>query len=163
PRTGRAFVFIIYKVGLDLIVPTKRMLTEFVRTLSVDDEVAVAYTSRSDLSQDFTRDPGLIMRAFDQLGLGLMADPGDVHITFDSVLKSLAAARETRRAIVFVSSGAPDPTADPRILRDLQLAKRSGIPFYPIDPAGLVAPELMLSAHFEDQKPENRMGLQLAA
>jgi hypothetical protein len=40
------------------IVPMKRMMTDFLRALSPDDDVAIVYVGRSDLGQDFTRDVG---------------------------------------------------------------------------------------------------------
>jgi hypothetical protein len=60
PADGRAFVFMIASISAAHIVETKRVLTEFLNSLSQDDLVAVSYLSRSDVGVDFTSDPALI-------------------------------------------------------------------------------------------------------
>jgi hypothetical protein len=43
------------------IIPVKRIMTELFQSVSSDDEVAVVFTGRSDLSQNFTSDPARLM------------------------------------------------------------------------------------------------------
>ena len=52
-------------------------MTDFVAALSPDDEVAMVFVGRSDLSQNFTKDVGRLLKAVDDvrdaLGFGLDA------------------------------------------------------------------------------------------
>ena len=119
------------------IVPLKKIMTDFVAALSPDDEVAVVFVGRSDLSQNFTKDVGRLLKAVDgvrgALGFGLDAlargpsrEPGamggplktalnyarSAAQTLRNVATSLAGSGHSRRAIVFVSSGS---VLDPRM------------------------------------------------
>jgi len=162
PHTGRAFVIWIYAVDLGNFVVTKRVLAEFARSLSPDDRIAVTYGSRSDVAQDFTRDIGLVMRAFDRMADGVSAVHEDPADTMETIVNSLSDARELRRAAIVVSESVPwDPTPSLKQLHsfflEAQRARRAGIPVYVIDPSGLHAPPLMLAGHIEDQKAESRL------
>src|SRR6188768_261166 len=68
PR-GRAFAFILDDPALDPadIFRFKRMMVEFLRGLSPDDQVAMTYVTRSDLSQDFSRDEARLVRAVNNI------------------------------------------------------------------------------------------------
>jgi VWFA-related protein len=167
-HAGRAFVIWIGAIDLGNIVVTKRVLTEFVRSLSPEDRIAVTYGSRSDVAQDFTSDIGLVMRAFDRMVDGISAKHEDQADTLETIVNNLAAARELRRAVIAVSESMDwDPTADIKKIHtffsEAQRARRAGIPVYVIDPAGLQAPTLMLQGHMEDQRAEIRMAAQHAA
>jgi VWFA-related protein len=163
PRSGRAFVFVLHLLQPKDIVPIKRLMIEFLRTLSADDTVALVYPSRSDLSQDFTKDAGLLIRAVDNLN-GAFGSP--VRSFWDpymkDVLRTLASARENRRAIVLVSNGMPISARSAVIIETFDLARRLNIPIYTIDPRGLMAPELGFEGHMEDQTPGSRMALDTA-
>src|SRR5262249_52410845 len=45
------------------LFPIQKMLTDLVEALSPNDEVAIVFVSQSNLSQDFTSDPGLLRAA----------------------------------------------------------------------------------------------------
>jgi VWFA-related protein len=136
---SRLFVMVIddlHIVESDLIA-VKRVMTDFVAALSPDDEVAMVFVGRSDLSQNFTKDVGRLLKAVDgvrgALGFGLDAlargpspEPGTMGgpsktalnsarsaaQTLRNVATSLAGSGHSRRAIVFVSSGS---VLDPRM------------------------------------------------
>jgi VWFA-related protein len=168
PHSGRAFVIWIDAIDLGNFVVTKRVLTEFVRSLSPDDRIAVTYGSRSDVAQDFTSDTGLVMRAFDRLVDGVVAVHEDPADTLENIVNNLTDAPELRRALIVVSESVPWDPAPPikrlhSFFLEAQRARRAGIPVYVIDPAGLQAPTLMLQGHLEDQKAEYRMLSQHAA
>jgi VWFA-related protein len=136
---SRLFVMVIddlHIVESDLIA-VKKVMTDFVAALSPDDEVAMVFVGRSDLSQNFTKDVGRLLKAVDgvrgALGFGLDAlargpspEPGTMGgpsktalnyarsaaQTLRNVAMSLAGSGHSRRAIVFVSSGS---VLDPRM------------------------------------------------
>ena len=165
PANGRAFVFMISSVSGAHIVPTKRVLTEFLNTLSEGDFVGVSYKCRSDLSQDFTADPALIARAFNRLTEAMGICNVRQNEWFKNVLLTLDSSRHTRRAIVYVSETPPFMEAKPTdfafqaFSEELERASRLNIPIYTIDPRGLMAPLLGLDAHLEAQSPEMRKGI----
>ena len=71
---GRAFVIVIDDLHIHLdaekLHRMKQVLTSFMESLSDADQFGVVYTSRSDLSQDFTNDLATQMRALDRLKAG---------------------------------------------------------------------------------------------
>lgn len=162
---GRAFVFMIASVSASHIVQTKRVLAEFLNTLSEEDFVGVSYKCRSDLSQDFTADAALIARAFNHLTEALGVCLVRPNEWFKNVLLTLDSSRHTRRAIVYVSETPPFMEAKPTdfafqaLSEELERASRLNIPIYTIDPRGLMAPLLGLEGHLEAQSPEMRTGL----
>jgi VWFA-related protein len=169
PSQGRAFVFMIASISGSHIVQTKRVLTEFLNTLSPDDLVGVSYMTRSDLSLDFTSDPALIAKAFDRLTQALGGFPASrPNEWLKNVLLSLDSSRHTRRAIVYVSESPPFMEATPKdwtfpsILEELNRATQLNIPIYTIDPRGLMAPELALDGHLEAQSPERNKAINQA-
>jgi len=169
PHTARAFVMMLDDTALltSDIVPITRVITDLLASLTDEDEVAITYVSRSDLGQDFTRDLGLLSRAVRNLKAALpgSASRFGLPIALKNVVLSLAAARETRRAIIFVSDGHKfDLTQEisQELLEIFELAKQDDIPIYTIDPRGLLAPELGFSGHLEDQTPAHRAALDAA-
>ena len=149
------------------IVPLKRTLTDIARALSPDDEVALVYVGRSDLSLNFTTDSGRLFRAIDNVreavGFGLDAlpdrPPNDARYvrnqaarssdTLRNVAMSLAGSGHPRRAIVYLGTMT---TIDPQSMagmaflsddlqRTFDQARRSNVPIYTIDPRGTVLPE----------------------
>lgn len=144
-QNSRALVLAVDNIALhpqDLI-PLKRVLAEFLRTLSPDDQVALTYIGRSDLSHDFTNDAGELMasvRLKDALGMPPLGGQITVR-SLEFIVKALAAARQTRRAVVLITSRAcsPAPTGAPTFdddrCRDLiEQARRADVAFYTIDP-----------------------------
>lgn len=152
------------------VISLKAVMTEFIRGLSPDDEVAVVFVGHSNLSQNFTSDRGLLLKTVDRvreaLGFGLdslgrfstsNAVPADPRIilryakTADLVLKnvamSLAGSGHSRRAIVYVTGGSIAETAPARggdfdELQDVyETARRANVPIYTLDPRGQVLPE----------------------
>jgi VWFA-related protein len=133
--SSRLFVIIVDDLHIveSEIVSVKHVMTEFIRALSPDDEVAVVFVGRSDLSRNVTSDRRLLTQTVDRvreaLGFGLDAlgsystsndVPPDPRIMYeyarsaDLVLKnvamSLAGSSHPRRAIVFVTGGSIVPT-----------------------------------------------------
>jgi VWFA-related protein len=171
--TSRAFVMVIDDLHIveNDITFVKRIITEFVQSLAPDDEAAIIFTSRSDLSVDLTQDVSKLVGTADHVrdalgfgedALGATTARGQVnpHFVFENarrsdfmlqnVAASLAGSRFARRAIIYVSSGSVTPTA-PRpgptptdffFLKDVyDAAHRADVPIYTLDPRGLVQPE----------------------
>jgi VWFA-related protein len=135
---SRLFVMVVDDLHIleSEIVGLKKIMTDFIAALSPDDEVAVVFVGRSDLSQNFTKDVGRLLEAVDNaraaLGFGLDAlargparDPDDAMAlktalnyarssaqVLKNVATSLAGSGHSRRAIFFVSSGS---VLDPRM------------------------------------------------
>jgi VWFA-related protein len=178
PRSEKSRLFVLVIDDLHIleqdIIPVKRIMTELFQSVSSDDEVAVVFTGRSDLSQNFTSDPARLMKTADHvrdaLGFGLDAlgrsnasnvlsdsrliEPtarrADMVLT--NVAKSLAGSGHSRRAIVYLSTGSiarttpsPEVPPPPNDFDDLQevydMARRSDVPIYTIDPRGQPQPE----------------------
>jgi len=170
PKDSRVFVFMIGHISPARIVPTKRMLSAFVSALAPNDIVAVSYNGRSDLSQDFTNDHSLIARAFSNVSAASEIIPSADRPSrwFRNVLFAFNSDRHPRRAIVYVSEGAPFRKADPDDMQftalqdEMNRAVRFNIPIYTIDPRGLMAPDLALEGTLEEQTPERRKGINQA-
>jgi len=155
PPSARAFAFVMWGLSPENIVPIKRMMTSFVSALQPDDEVAIVYGIRSDISQDFTNDTTKLVRAINNLRGGLGFPPlRDWLFSMHNVMQSLNSAREPRKVMIFVSEGFqlrfPMPLEVTEIFRE---SVRLNIPMYTMDPRGLMAPPLGLQGHLEDQIP----------
>jgi len=153
---SRAFVMVIddlHIVESDLI-PLRRIVTEFVQSLSPDDEAGIVFTGHSSLSVDLTRDVARLGGVADHLrealgfgedALGTTSAGGPVipplifenarsaDLVLKNVAESLAGSGFARRAIVYVSAGsvavvapgAPSPApSDYLFLRDVYDAAR---------------------------------------
>jgi VWFA-related protein len=149
------------------IVPVKRVLTDFVLALPPEDEVALVYAGRSNLSVNFTSDLGRLLRAIDgvrgAVGFGLDALPQASGVdmrhvvrqaeqtaeTIRRVASSLAGSAHPRRALVYIGTM---PILDfeekgGRTYIEVWLepafeqARRSNVPIYSIDPRGMVQPQ----------------------
>lgn len=130
--TSRAFVMVIDALHIleHDIVPVKRIITEFVQSLSPDDEAAIVFTNRSDLSVDLTRDVSRLIGAADHvrdaMGFGrdalgqttpsgratgpeIFEDARRADAVLQNVAESLAGSAFARRAIVYVSDGTIAP------------------------------------------------------
>lgn len=163
PRTARALVFVLDDATLSTatIVWIKKWMTEFLGHLHPEDQVAIAYVTRSDLGQDFTHDPGLLVRAVNNLsaalGSGVATQCRNTVPVMKNVVAAVAAARETRRAVVFVGEAFPNPIGCLNEVQELyQQATRAGVPIYAFSPTGLTAPDLGLDGPMEMQTPEAR-------
>jgi VWFA-related protein len=149
------------------IVPIKRTLADIVRALPPDDEVALVYTGRSDISLNFTTDLGQLLTAIDHVrdavGFGLDAYPELTRVdpryilrqatiasdAMRNVASSLAGSGHPRRALIYIgtmttinpqSAGGAQFLAD-ELQRTFDQAKRSDVPIYTIDPRGTVLAE----------------------
>jgi len=151
------------------IIPTRQVVTEFIRSISPADEVAIIYPNRSDLGTNFTRDRQRMLRAVDDLreASGLAVDAlgrtsngvrgsRDAHLygralafAFTQVAQSLAGSSHPRRAIVYVGAGSPVNTTDgigaDQVVRDdmfaaYRTARAANVPIYALDPRGMVQP-----------------------
>jgi VWFA-related protein len=141
---SRAFVFVIRDSSIppSELVPLARLMTSVLKTLTPQDQVALIYTGRSDLSQDFTSDIDRLIdtvnRRRDAIGSGDFMPYRSLMITLNSVVGTLASSHHARRAVFLVgSSGCTlgQPADEWGYCRDLvAAAKRADVPFYVLDP-----------------------------
>src|SRR5579864_8841674 len=109
------------------IAHVKDAMTEFLKALTPDDEVAVVFVGRSDLSVNFTSDVGRLLKAVDGVrgafGFGIDAKGNDpsgrmarhevlLHArttlySIKNAILALSGSRHARRAIVLVSGFSP--------------------------------------------------------
>jgi VWFA-related protein len=143
---SRLFVLLIDDLHMfdSDITAVRKVLSDFVRALSADDEVAVVFVGRPDLNLNFTTDTARALKAIEltreALGLGSSRDdrartgPGrEVTIALNNVARALADSTHLRRAIVYVSAGAPD-------LKDaFEAARMANVMTYSVDLRRLAA------------------------
>lgn len=136
---SRLFVMVVDDLHLieSEILPVQRVMTEFLSSLSPDDEVGMVFVGHSDLSRNITRDPGQLVEAIKNVraafGFGLgtgMTPPGalpdrstepyarSVAWELKNVAASLAHSGHVRRAIVFVTGGTSLDPAAPAVSRE---------------------------------------------
>lgn len=150
------------------IVATKLLIQQFVQRTQPNDVMSLTYVNRSDLSQDFTRDPARITRAADRVSAALgsgsaTGDPvgGSIRRADDlatvgvlsNVVKVLSTAREPRRAILLVGRGTYIQKGPhwPEWWQFYRDASEAGVPVYTLHAGGLMAPELGLDLPLERQ------------
>lgn len=155
-RASRAIVILVDDPSLsavmfcldcpDVMIALKKALTRFLQSLSPDDQVALVWQSRSDISQDFTNDiPRLIASVNSrQKAMGLTAiGPPWRPSTFSlkHAVAALAGSHFARRAIVYVGVSICDPAAATSVdnqdveCRDLyRQAREADVPIYALDP-----------------------------
>jgi len=125
------------------LIPTKRVLTDLVQSIPPDDQVAVVYVGRSDLSQNFTNNTGLLLAAVGRLrnalGFGFDTLPGGNRIDGETgtligqgahpgyvgaqartssdvlryVAEALTGSSHERRAIIYVGGMTTIPSTGP--------------------------------------------------
>jgi VWFA-related protein len=164
---SRLFVLIVDDRHLveTVIVPVQRVMTEFIDNLSPNDQTAVLFVGRSDLSQNFTNDRTRLLktvasvRAAFGFGIGVYGQEQveelpyarDVAWQLRNVAEVLANSNYARRAIVFVGAFSqldPGASLDTREFADYKImqlfmddvftaAKRSDVPIYTLDPRGI--------------------------
>ncbi len=156
-RTSRAIVVVVDDTALteavtkqdppsaELFVELKKILASFLSSLTTDDQVAIVWQSRSDLSQDFTNDiPRLIASVNSRrTAMGLTAiGPTWRGPTFSLkyAVAALAGSPYARRAIVFLGTRACDPASmgtdmEAQECQDLyKRARQADVPIYTLDP-----------------------------
>jgi VWFA-related protein len=167
-RSSRAIVILVDDSSLnavlfcqdcpDVMIALKQALTRFLQSLSPEDQVAIVWQSRSDLSQDFTNDiPRLIASVNGRkaaMGLttpnatGPSIGPPLWRARVDSLkfaVAALAGSQYARRAIVFVGARACNPVPlvsrnwktdfEDVECRDLyEKARNANVPIYALDP-----------------------------
>lgn len=143
-EASRAFVFVIRDSSIPAseLVPLARLMTSVLKTLTPQDQVALIYTGRSDLSQDFTSDIDRLIdtvnRRRDAIGSGDYIPYRSLMITLNSVVSTLEASHHARRAVFLVGSSGcslSQPADEWLYCRDLVAhAKRADVPFYVLDP-----------------------------
>jgi VWFA-related protein len=148
-RDSRALAIVVDDTVLDTadIIYIKRTITALISAMSDDDHVALTYVRRSDLGQDFTSDPNRLVAAAQRLTetLGLPAvsqrnAARDLLVVLDNVSKTMAAARQPRKAMVLIGTRGCNPRA-PDIMGAIckgviDRSRESGVPIYAIDPTG---------------------------
>jgi VWFA-related protein len=128
----------------DVMVALKNALTRFLQSLSTDDQVAIVWQSRSDISQDFTNDIPRLIAAVNsrKIGMGQTAIGPGWRATITSLnfaIAALAGSNYARRAIAYVGAFACDPndhtTFQGAECRDMyKNARNANVPIYAIDP-----------------------------
>jgi VWFA-related protein len=128
----------------DVMVALKEALTRFLRSLTPDDQVAIVWESRSDISQDFTNDIPRLIAAVNarKAGMGLRpVGPAwrQTIISLDFTIAALAGSHYARRAIVYVGADACSPGVTSSLqgdaCRDMYAkARRADVPIYTLDP-----------------------------
>jgi VWFA-related protein len=158
-RASRAIVILVDDSSLsavlfcegcpDVMVALKRSLTRFLQSLSSDDQVALVWQSRSDVSTDFTNDIPRLIQAVNSrkaaMGLTPLGPPWRSRvISLKNAVSALAGAPYARRAIVFVGAHACLPgemSFEGVECQDLfDKAKKAGVPIYALDPRVSVPP-----------------------
>ena len=156
PRASRAIVVFVDDPSLssvmfcetcpDVLVALKNALIRFLQSLSPDDQVAIVWQSRSDLSRDFTNDIPRLIEAVkgwrSAMGLTPVAMRTPWRATLYSLrfaIDALSGSRVARRAIVFVGVSACNPI-NPAFNEDAecqalyQHARQANVPIYTLDP-----------------------------
>jgi VWFA-related protein len=131
----------------EVLVALKETLTTFVRTLSPDDQAAIVWQGRSDVSTDFTNDTERLVAAINGrravMGLTPSGPAWRARVTsLKNVVAALASSGYARRAIVFVGTRACDPSPKMGDLgfehlecKDLyERARQANVPIYALDP-----------------------------
>jgi VWFA-related protein len=154
---GRAVVIVV-DVGAHNLVQSRQIMMRLLQGLSDEDEVAIVFVRRSDLSQDFTQDLGRLMAAVNNMKSAI--GPKELRATrfvLSNAIKTLSSVAQARRAIIYVGEGftvqfIPDTRDERGILNGstlsrrrsiasdlitlLESAKRAGVPIHTIDPSG---------------------------
>lgn len=144
---------LICEVCVDVMVALKRALTRFLQSLSPDDQVAIVWQGRSDLSQDFTNDIPRLIEAVNNRRAGMgpvpiqgSRDPWRQRVdSLKFAVAALADSNYARRAIVFVGARACNPVPglsqaamagfEDVECRDLyERARNANVPIYALDP-----------------------------
>jgi VWFA-related protein len=130
----------------DVIGAIRDALVRFLQSLSPDDQVAIVWQSRSDLSRDFTNDVPRLIEAVKSrraaMGLPAVAIRAPWRATVASLnftIDALAGSRVARRAIVYVGATACNPIDETMLqgaeCRALyQRAREANVPIYTLDP-----------------------------
>jgi VWFA-related protein len=156
-RASRAIVILVDDSSLtgvlsclgcpDVIVSLKKALVRFLQSLSPDDQVALVWQGRSDLSQDFTNDIPRLIAVVNSTKAALGLKPmGPAYrpllhsLTF--AIDALRGSRVARRSIVLVGVAACNPVravgfysleADDCLALYKQ-AREANVPIYTLDP-----------------------------
>lgn len=144
PLDSRAFTIVIDDsalVAADLVW-IKRTLAALIGGLSPNDQVALTYVRRSDLGQDFTNDPTKLIAAVNNAreAFGHAAPLRDMLTVLDNVIKTMGSGRQTRRAIILISTRGCNPHGKEIINAIckgvIERSNEVGVPVYAIDPTG---------------------------
>jgi VWFA-related protein len=155
-RASRAIVILVDDPSLssvlicdgcpEVIPAIKNALVRFLQSLSSDDQVAIVWQSRSDLSRDFTNDIPRLIEAVKSTRAAMGLTPVAIRTPWRATLYSLRFAidalkgsRVARRAIVYVGATACNPTDETHLqgaeCRALyEHARESNVPIYTLDP-----------------------------
>lgn len=154
-RSSRALVILVDDSSLsaalqdpndpsEVMTTLKKTLTTFLQSLASDDQVAIIWQSRSDLSQDFTNDIPRLIKTVNsrKAAMGLTPIGPAWRARVDSLrfaVAALAGSHYARRAIVFVGITACNPSEmlgfEGNECRDLYAKARQGnVPIYALDP-----------------------------
>ncbi len=130
----------------DVLVALKNALVRFLQSLSPDDQVAIVWQGRSDLSQDFTHDIPRLIDAVKNWKSAMGLTPVEMRTPWRATVRSLnftvnalEGSRVARRAIVYVGASACNPISvvnfEGEECRDLyRRAREANVPIYTLDP-----------------------------
>ena len=129
----------------DVMTALKSALTRFLQSISPDDQVAILWQSRSDLSQDFTNDIPRLIAAVNNRKAAMGRTPlGPARWrprlnSLKFAIDALAGSHVARRSIVFVGVAACSPASllnfEGEECRDLyKRARQANVPIYTLDP-----------------------------
>lgn len=144
PRDSRAFTIVVDDsalVAADLLW-IKRTLSALIGAFSPDDQVALTYVRRSDLGQDFTNDPTRLIAAVNNVrdAFGMPGPLQDMLRVLDNVMRTMGSGRQTRRAIILISTRGCTPHGTEIIhticKAVIDRSHEVGVPVYAIDPTG---------------------------
>jgi len=147
PRDSRAFTIVVDDSALSPgdLVWIKRTLSALIGGFSSDDQVALTYVRRSDLGQDFTNDPTRLIAAVNNAreAFGMPASLRDMLTVLDNVIKTMGSGRQTRRAIILISTRGCNPHGNSIVnticKAVIERSLEVGVPVYAIDPTGQFA------------------------
>jgi VWFA-related protein len=127
----------------DVLVALKNALIQFLRSLSPDDQVAIVWQSRSDISPDFTNDMTRLIAGVNsrKAGMGLTnLGPAwrPTVISLKSTIAALAGSHVARGAIVYVGvyvgSAGTNSFEGTECLEMYEKARQADVPIYTLDP-----------------------------
>ena len=194
--TAKSRIFAIVIDDLHLLdshaAAAKQATLEVLKSLSPDDEAAVAFTGRSEFGENFTRDRVRLTDAADRVvaavsgGLGATLAPAALRAARTSTfalrnaVASLAGSSHGRRAVIFISGGSvlnPQASSVENELKDAEVlqtdldalytaARQADAPIYCIDPRGAVTPDtavrVKIAGADERRDVEHRIRIQHA-
>lgn len=160
PPAPRALVIVIDSFHLTTdaedLERLRQALASMLTNAAEQDDVAIVFTGRSDLSVPFTRDPARQIRAINNVKTAAtprarrstreaVVDVQTSLWTVRNVIRVLSGSPYSRRAILYVGEGSVVPLMPPgggevleQVRMTVEAATRAGVVMYGIDPRGVL-------------------------